>query len=99
VRFKVTWSRLRNRRFRDLSAVMKIEFSDAEMVEFFQAHPAFRARFVALARAVENSEGRYEEADAVEEAVGTGGAAGLGRAPRGRDGAGNSSATSYASPR
>jgi len=46
---------------------MKTEFSDAEMVGFFRAHPAFRARFVALARAVENSEGRYEEADAVEE--------------------------------
>ena len=60
-------SRLRIDGFRDLSAVMKTEFSDAEMVGFFRAHPAFRARFVALARAVENSEGRYEEADAVEE--------------------------------
>ena len=53
--------------FKDLRAVMRADFSDAEMVEFFQAHPALRARFVTLARAIENSEGGLEEADAAEE--------------------------------
>ena len=73
------------------------DFSDAEMVEFFQAHPALRARFVSLARAIENSEGGLEEADAAQELLveellveemrllGTGGAAGLGRGARGGD--------------
>ena len=46
---------------------MTADFSDVEMVEFFQAHPALRARFVALARAMGNSE--LEEADAAEEVL------------------------------
>ena len=52
---------------RDLSTMMTADFSDVEMVEFFQAHPALRARFVALARAMGNSE--LEEADAAEEVL------------------------------
>ena len=51
--------------FGDVSAMMRADFSDAEMVKFFQAHPALRARLVALAQAMENSE--LEEADAAEE--------------------------------
>jgi hypothetical protein len=46
---------------------MRADFSDAEMVKFFQAHPALRARFVSRARAMENWQDGLEEADAAEE--------------------------------
>jgi len=44
-----------------------VDLSDEELVTFLGAHPDLRSRFVSIVRAVENSDGGLEEADAAEE--------------------------------
>ena len=69
VRFKVMRSKVGIWKRMGLQQMTAAKLSDEAILASLKAHPGLRDRFASIIGAIENSEGNFKEADAVEERI------------------------------